>query len=167
MPRDPDKVTPVPRVLAVSSGGGHWAELRRLRPAWESASVTYVVTSAKYRHELTDDPHGPDGRLPRFAVVPDANKDQKVRMLWLALSMLVVVLRSRPDVVVSTGAAPGYFALRFGKWLGARTIWIDSIANAEELSLSGRLARPHSDLWLTQWDHLAQDGGPVYAGAVM
>jgi hypothetical protein len=26
----------------------------------------------------------------------------------------------RPHVVVSTGAAPGYFAIRFGKWLGSR-----------------------------------------------
>ena len=35
-------------------------------------------------------------------------------------------------MVISTGAAPGYFAMRFAKWLGRRTIWIDSIANVEQ-----------------------------------
>ena len=76
------------------------------------------------------------------------------------------MIKERPDVVVSTGAAPGYFGIRFGKLVGARTIWIDSIANAEELSLSGLKAGKHVDLWLTQWEHLAQQEGPHYHGNV-
>ena len=82
------------------------------------------------------------------------------------LELLVVLLRERPDVVVSTGAAPGYLAIRWAGLLGARTIWIDSVANVEELSLSGRLASTRTDLCLTQWPHLA--GGSVrYLGAVL
>jgi hypothetical protein len=68
---------------------------------------------------------------------------------------------------VSTGAAPGYFALRFGKLLGSRTIWIDSLANVERLSKAGLLAGKYADLWLTQWPELAQPGGPEYAGQVI
>ena len=156
-----------PRVLAVSSGGGHWVELRRLRPAWQDADVTYVVTDDGYRKELADDAPGPTGRTAQLLRVPDANKTQKMRMVWLALSSIWVVLRVRPHVVISTGAAPGYFAIRLGKMLGARTIWVDSIANAEEMSMSGRLARPYSDLWLTQWPHLSTPSGPQYLGAVL
>ena len=78
-----------------------------------------------------------------------------------------VVVRMTADVVISTGAAPGYFALRVGKLLGARTIWIDSMANADGLSLSGRKIGPHADLWLTQWPHLAAPHGPFYAGGVL
>jgi hypothetical protein len=73
----------------------------------------------------------------------------------------------RPDVIVTTGAAPGYFAVRFGRLLGTRTVWVDSIANAEELSMSGRMAGKHASLWLTQWPHLAQGGGPEYRGSVL
>jgi hypothetical protein len=51
--------------------------------------------------------------------------------------------------------------------LGARTIWIDSIANVEELSLSGRRIGKHAHLWLTQWPHLAAPGGPRYEGSVL
>lgn len=156
-----------PKVLAVSSGGGHWAELRRLRPAWDGALVTYVVTETGYKSDLAQDDPGPDGQPPRFHAVPDANRSERLRLVWLALKMLVIVLRVRPDVVISTGAAPGYFALRFGKLLGARTIWVDSIANAEEMSASGVLVRRYSDLWLTQWAHLSQPDGPGYAGAVL
>ena len=69
--------------------------------------------------------------------------------------LLFIVLKFRPSTIVTTGAAPGVFAVRLGKLLGARTVWIDSIANSEELSLSGRLVRRHVDLCLTQWPHLA------------
>jgi hypothetical protein len=77
-----------------------------------------------------------------------------------------VVLRERPTVVVSTGAAPGYLAIRCARLLGARTVWIDSVANVEELSMSGRLASTTVDLCLTQWPHLAK-GRVRYMGAVL
>ena len=70
-------------------------------------------------------------------------------------------------MVVTTGAAPGLVALALAKlFAGSRTVWIDSIANTERLSLSGRLARPVADAWLTQWPHLARPGGPEHWGAV-
>jgi hypothetical protein len=51
--------------------------------------------------------------------------------------------------------------------IGAKTIWLDSMANVECLSLSGQKIKGHADLWLTQWDHLAAPGGPQYAGSVL
>jgi hypothetical protein len=69
-------------------------------------------------------------------------------------------------VVISTGAAPGYLAIRFARLLKARTLWIDSVANVEELSMSGRMASQAADLCLTQWPHLA-DGRIRYLGAVL
>jgi hypothetical protein len=70
-------------------------------------------------------------------------------------------------MVISTGALPGYFSLRLAKLFGVKTIWIDSIANVEELSLSGQMIGKHADLWLTQWPHLAKPGGPLYRGTVL
>ena len=77
------------------------------------------------------------------------------------------MVRFRPDVVVSTGAAPGYFTLRFGKLCGARTIWIDSMANVEQMAKAGRMAGKYADLWLTQWPGLAREAGPHYAAQVI
>jgi hypothetical protein len=85
-----------------------------------------------------------------------------VKLAWSILSVLWLVIRLRPDAIVSTGAAPGFFALRFGKLLGARTLWLDSFANSEELSLSGRKASAFADLTLTQWPHL---GEPLVASS--
>ena len=42
-----------------------------------------------------------------------------------------------------------------------------TIANIDELSLSGQQAGPHAALWLTQWKHLARPDGPHYGGSVL
>jgi UDP-N-acetylglucosamine:LPS N-acetylglucosamine transferase len=148
-----------PRVLAISSGGGHWIQLLRLRPAFDGCDVTYATVREGYRIDV--------GSEADFRVVPDGNRWQKIKLLRSACAVIRLLLELKPDVVVTTGAAPGYFALRFGKWLGARVVWIDSVANAEELSMSGQKAGAIADLWLTQWPHLAREGGPRCYGSVL
>lgn len=147
------------KVLMISSGGGHWVQLLRLRPAFERCVVTFVTVSRSYQADLE-----PGARL---RTIPDASMWRKDRLLLCALCVGWIVLWERPDVVISTGAAPGYFAVRAGALLGACTIWVDSIANAEQLSLSGREAGKYVDHWLTQWPHLATENGPYYHGSVL
>jgi UDP-N-acetylglucosamine:LPS N-acetylglucosamine transferase len=145
------------RILAVASSGGHWVQLCRLRPAFEGHDVAYLTTDAGHRDEVGE---------ARFHVVADASRWSKVALVRSALRIAWVLVRERPQVVVSTGAAPGYIALRMAKLLRARTVWIDSVANVEELSLSGQMASRQADLCLTQWSHLA-DGRVEYQGAVL
>ena len=54
-----------------------------------------------------------------------------------------------------------------GKLHGARTIWLDSVANSETPSMSGKFARKFVTLWLTQWEHLARPDAGEYAGALL
>ncbi len=145
------------KVLAVASGGGHWIQLLRVLPAFEGALLVCVSVHPDCGQDVP-------GR--RLHVVTDANQWERLRLLKLAAEMLGIVLRERPDVVFSTGAAPGFFALLFGRLLGARTIWLDSLANVNRLSLSARLVRRFAGLWLTQWPDLARPAGPEYAGSV-
>lgn len=146
------------RVLAVASGGGHWVQLMRLSHVLGEHDVAYVTVSEAYRCDV-------GGR--RLYPIVDATAWNKFKLVWQALQILLVFLRERPEIVVSTGAAPGYFALRIGKLFGARTIWLDSIANVDVLSRSGRQVGDFADLWLTQWPHLATLQGPFCRGAVL
>lgn len=145
------------KLLAVSSGGGHWVQLRRVIPAFEGLPVVFVTVDPAYREEIGEAP---------FHVVRDATRWNKFGLLVTALQIAWIVVRERPGIVFSTGAAPGLLAILFGRLFGARTIWLDSMANIDEVSLSGQRIGPHTDLWLTQWEHLAEDGGPEYAGQV-
>ncbi len=147
------------KVLFVSSSGGHWIQLRRLRPAFEGWRRDYACTDGGYRSTIDGD--------ERFFAIPEATRWNKLRLVHQALTVLWVLLRTRPEVVVSTGASPGFFAMLFGRLLARKTIWVDSIANVDELSLSGQMSERFADLWLTQWQHLARPEGPKYVGSLI
>ena len=143
------------KLLAVASQGGHLIQLMRLKPVFDRYDASYV--SNQKREDMEQD----------FTKVVDANRNEKFKLLVLVAQMFWIMVRKRPDVVISSGAAPGYFALMFGKLFGAKTIWLDSIANAQELSMSGKQAGRFADLWLTQWPEVACDDGPQYGGRVL
>ena len=147
-----------PRVLALSSGGGHWVQLLRLRPAFKDCDITYATVSRDYESEVEG---------AKFRVIVDSNRDQKLKLILSLFSIACLILKERPNAILSTGAAPGFFALFIGKLLGKKTIWVDSIANAEELSMSGQKAGKYATRWLTQWEQLAKPGGPHYYGNVL
>lgn len=143
------------KLLAVASQGGHLIQLMRLKPIFDRYDASYVSNQCR------------SGMEKDFTPIIDANRNSKLKLVALLLQIFWIVLRKRPDVVISSGAAPGYFAMLFGKLLGAKTIWLDSIANAEELSMSGQCAGQFADLWLTQWPELSTENGPRYGGRVI
>ncbi|MCX7888540.1 MAG: UDP-N-acetylglucosamine transferase subunit ALG14 [Rhodobacteraceae bacterium] len=147
--------------MAIASGGGHWVQLMRLRPAWEGLDVFYVSL---------DPSSAVDVPGHRYYTIRDASRKQKWAFLLVAASLLRILLRERPAVVITTGSAPALVAIVLARKLfGARTIWIDSIANAERLSTSGQKAGAVADVWLTQWPELARGEGrhPEFWGAVL
>lgn len=130
----------------------------RLRPAFVAGRVTYVTVTAEARGDVPDS---------RFYTVTDGNRDTKLSLVWMALQILVIMVKVRPHVVVSTGAAPGYFACRFAKLIGARSLFIDSVANAEEMSLSAKLATSHAHKVFSQWPRVAEKFDVEYRGSVL
>jgi UDP-N-acetylglucosamine:LPS N-acetylglucosamine transferase len=148
-----------PRVMAIASGGGHWVQLLRLREAFEGLDVTYASTYEEYGETVAPS---------RFNTLPDVSRKNIFMLPVLLVRLLILLIRERPDVVVTTGALPGLTSIAMAKtFLGSRTIWIDSIANCEQLSTSGSRARPFADVYLTQWPHLAGKSGPDFWGAVL
>jgi UDP-N-acetylglucosamine:LPS N-acetylglucosamine transferase len=133
------------KVLAVSSAGGHWTQLLLLSDAFKHCDVRYVSTNINVS---AIDTH------KDLIKVIDADLSRKLKLIPLAVQMIVILLRHRPDIVISTGAAPGFFAIIMGKLIGAKTIWVDSMANYSVISISGKHASRFSDLCLTQWPDL-------------
>lgn len=147
------------RILAIASGGGHWVELQRLTPAFEDLDVVYASVYPEY----ADDVPG-----HRFYSFRDVSRWDQFGFIVLAIQLLRLLLIERPKIVITTGSLPCCIALMLAKYLlGAKTMWIDSIANVQQLSSSGRLAGKFVDVWLTQWPGLAREDGPHHWGAVI
>ncbi len=146
------------KVLAVASGGGHWNQLMQITPAFENCKVTYATTI--------------DGLAKQFAIensflIADANRNEKLKLVFSVFNALKIMFKVRPHVVISTGAAPGFMFICLGRVFGAKTIWLDSIANGEELSMCGKLSTKVAHITLTQWQHLSDGKKVLYQGAVV
>ncbi len=146
------------KVLAISSAGGHWEQLVTIRDSFLGHDVLYASTSAAAAGEIG---------VRHLAVIRDCNRDTPLAIGHSVRDVFKLVRDFRPDFVITTGAAPGLFAIIVGRLFGARGVWIDSIANSERLSLSGRVASLFADLHLTQWEHLSSPDGPKHLGSVL
>lgn len=166
--------TSTKKILAVSSSGGHWVQLMRLRPAWDDCTVSYLTTEADYEADITGYSQEKQLPQPKFFTTVVATRWNKLMLLRQLFEVFFIVLKVRPDVIISTGASIGYFAFKAGKILGAKTIWVDSIANVEQMSMGGMKTQNCADIWLTQWPHLAseetenaENRKPQFWGAVL
>lgn len=129
-----------------------------LRSTLDDFNAHYATTMIELaRHHGIDAAHS----------LPDCNQEQPLRALACAAKAFALVRRLRPQVVVSTGAAPGFFCILAGRLFGARTLWIDSVANQEKLSLSGWLALHVAHECWTQWPQLADGERLRFKGAVL
>ncbi len=147
-----------PMLLAVASGGGHWVQLLRLRPAFAGWNVSYVSTFADQASEMTE---------ADIYFVPDTSRFRKSKLVQVAWLALIIVLKTRPRAIITTGSAPGLFFLVAGRLIGAKTLWVDSIANSTRLSSSGRLARRLAHCTISQWPDVARAEGVQCWGSVL
>ena len=129
-----------------------------MRAAWADEHIEYATTLNGL---------GKRTGSARVHLVPDCNRNSRLAVVRSGLAILVLLVRVRPRLVLTTGALPGLLALILAKRLRIRTVWIDSVANAAEISLAGKQARRHADLWLTQWPDVAARSGARYCGSVL
>jgi len=137
------------KVLAVSSIGGHWVQLLRLMPAYEDDEIEFVSTNRDLASMVPDH---------KFHYIADGSRADKFSLIKCFFALLKLIKKIKPDVIITTGAAPGLMAIISGRMLGVTTIWVDSIANCEMLSMSGRIALKFANVVYTQWEHLEEKG---------
>jgi UDP-N-acetylglucosamine:LPS N-acetylglucosamine transferase len=84
------------------------------------------------------------------------------------LYALRILLKERPDVVVSNGSEVAIPFSWLGKLLGAKVVFIESWSRMHTRSGTGPLVYPVADLFLVQWPALLEEYGSKarYEGGV-
>lgn len=150
-------------VMLAASFGGHWKQLMVIDSLLDHQDrrVSLVSTSPETP---------PEAEGESYYRVPDCNAGERLAALGCLAHCFALMIRLRPNLLITTGALPGLLLALAARLTGTRVIWIDSVANAECLSTSGRMAARFVDVCCTQWEHLAGDDqqkGPVYLGSVL
>lgn len=147
------------KVLAVSSPGGHWIQLNKICDGLQHYQIIYATPAKQFKANQQSD--------KKIYDIVDVSADNKLKLLSSALQLFYIILKERPQVILSTGAAPGVVAIMLGKLLGKTTIWVDSIANVRQLSRSGQMIKHRAHHFITQWEHLSDNEHIQHKGAVL
>lgn len=131
------------KLLLVCSSGGHLAQLMCLESWWsqhEREWVTFRTADAvsKLAGETVTWAHHPTTR----------NIPNLLRNTALAARSLA---RFRPDVVVTTGAGVAVPFFWLHRPFGAASVYLEVFDRIDTPTLTGRLCRPVTDLFLVQW----------------
>jgi UDP-N-acetylglucosamine:LPS N-acetylglucosamine transferase len=134
-------------ICLAASAGGHISQLLKLASCWDGYKTFCVTTTEVMRDNL--------GKLGEVYVVGECNRQHPIRVIAVFFRCIRIILKEKPNVVISTGAAAGCMLCFLGKIIGAKVVWVDSITNVERISLSGRMVRYIADLFMVQWPELA------------
>lgn len=139
------------RICLVCTHGGHFVEIMRLLDAFKEHDYFFVT----YKSEATNNLEN-----TYFIEFDERGLGTKTLLVKTLLKAIKILIKERPDVVVSTGG--GEIAVPFcyvGKILGAKVIFIETLARITNLSGGGKLVYPIADLFLVQWESLLEKYG--------
>lgn len=148
------------KLLLVCNPGGHFSTMMGLKKFWSQHQREWVTYSRFDTEALR-------GKEKVHWVIM-----QEARMLGRALINFVVALfilyKSKPDLVISTGAGLAVPFIYASKLLGIKTAYVESISRSEVLSLSGKLVYKIVDDFYVQWpDVVERYNKALYKGVVM
>jgi beta-1,4-N-acetylglucosaminyltransferase len=156
------------KILVVLGGGGHSTELLRL--------VELLGSDYDYSYMLSDIDTISEGKIkwkgPIYRVPLLLSKHARWRRLLLALGpslrQLLVLLRVRPKVILSTGSNIAVPVSIFGRLIGVKVIHIETGSRVYTMSATGKLMYRIAHLFFVQWESLL-DSYPkaIYAGRLL
>lgn len=132
-------------------------EVRALKPIYGNHEHIYV---------LNDQALLPEDMKGRTIFIRHSERDLLFFVnLWEAW---IVLRRERPSVMLSAGAGPIVPFALVGKLFGIPTVYIETLAQVVEPSLTGRIMYRLADKFFYQWKSLAPHfPRGVYGGLVL
>lgn len=123
-------------------------QVRQLAPVFEKYEHFYFTFKGGVADEMAT--------TNKVLSIPNIVRRNPLSWFVGAFLSLLVVIRQRPDVVITTGAGIVVFFCIFAKVFGAKLIFIESMARVESPTLTARMLYPFADLFLVQWPGLLE-----------
>lgn len=154
------------KVLFISSTGGHLNELMQLSSLFEKYDYTIMTEKDKaneslkrqYGEKLYFLPYGTRAKLLTYIF----------KYLYLCIKTVYLYFKIRPKVIITTGTHTCGPMCILGKIFRSKIIYIETFANRNRKTATGRLIYPLADLFIVQWEEMlklypkAVYGGPIY-----
>lgn len=151
------------KVLFIASTGGHLDELMQLKPMFEDYNYHIITEKTKSNLSLQDKYPG------RVNYLVYGTKDKLLaypfKLIYNCFKSVFLYFKIRPKYIITTGTHTAVPICYLGKIFGSKIIFIETFANRNTKTLSGRLVYPIANLFIVQWqDMLKLYPKAIYGG---
>ena len=152
------------KVCLISSSGGHLEQIKQLTEVINRYECFFVVPRTKATETMKQKKYIVSDlvRTNKFALL--------IRMMKMMIEQLIIFLKEKPDVIITTGAAVAIPMCVIGKIFRKKVIYIESFARIYTPNKTGMFIYKYklADLFIVQWEELkkyypkAVYGGWIY-----
>lgn len=136
------------KVLFISSTGGHLTELLELEKIINEYDSYIVTEKTKSTISLKE-------KYNKINYLVYGTKDHILPYLFIfpynILKSLFLFIKIRPQCIITTGAHTSVPMCYIGKLFRKKIIYIETFANINTKTLSGKLVYPIASLFIVQW----------------
>mgnify|MGYP004645602223 FL=1 len=140
------------KVLFIASTGGHLNELMQLKPMFKKYDYHIITEKDKSTVSLKDD----YGKKIDYLVF--GTKDHMLtypfKFIYNCFKSLVLYIKIRPKYIITTGTHTAVPICYIGKLFRSKIIFIETFANINTKTLSGKLIYPIANLFIVQWESM-------------
>ena len=154
------------KVLFISSTGGHFDELLQLKPLFKKYN-SYIITEKDKSNESLKEIYG-----DKMYFLPYGTRAKLFtyifKYFYLCLRTVYLYFKIRPKVIITSGTHTAGPMCIIGKIFGSKIIYIETIANTNKKTATGKMIYPIADLFIVQWEEMlklypkAIYGGTIY-----
>lgn len=140
------------KVLFISSSGGHLSELLQFKKIFDLYDYHIITEKTKNNACLRKEY---EGKIDFLVYGTKSHIFSYIfKAPWNCLKSMYYYFKIKPAVIVTTGAHTAVPICYIGKLFGSKIVFIESFANIETKTLSGRLVYPLADLFVVQWESM-------------
>ena len=144
------------KICLVCSAGGHLTEALKIGENIKGEKFYVTFYSPHIEETLEGN---------EYYTLTDPRRNP-LRFTLNFIQTLSLLLKKRPDVIISTGAGVTFSSCVLGKLLGAKIIYVECGCRVTEPSIAARMIYPLSDLFIVRWSPLLKYFKKAKLGAI-
>lgn len=149
------------KICFAASSGGHFEQIAMLEPLMNKYDSFVITEKTEYKAMI---------KGQKMYYLHQVNRKEKaviIKLIINSFKSLNILVREKPDVIITTGVLAMIPLCLLGKLFGKKLIYIESFAKVSSPTKTGQFIYKFADRFYVQWESMKQFyPNAIYLGGI-
>lgn len=149
------------KICFAASSGGHFEQIAMLEPLMNKYDSFVMTEKTEYKAMI---------KGQKMYYLHQVNRKEKaviIKLIINSFKSLNILVREKPDVIITTGVLAMIPLCLLGKLFGKKLIYIESFAKVSSPTKTGQFIYKFADRFYVQWESMKQFyPNAIYLGGI-